>query len=291
MHTDKSRHNPEILERIRELQDDRLHGANWLSSQALSIMGLAIQKSKAMTVTELLNELNRIAASIKEARPSMASMSNYISQLLQQINLISREQEQVNYVKNISLTKVKEFITLARKATQKAAENAAVMIADQDTIITCSYSSTVCETFKIALEKIRRFNVIIAESRYNNVTYGEISAQQLKQHGIPITVIPDEDMKRHIEKTNKAFVGADTILMDGSLINGIPTYKLAQTAATAKIPLYSVCETAKFDMLNQHCKQPKLEPGFDLIPPNLITGIITEAGIIKPVDVINFSKC
>ncbi len=290
MQTDKSRHNPKILEKIRELEDDRLHGANWLSSQALNIMGLAIQESKAITVTGLLNELNKIAASITAARPSMTAISNYISQLLQQINLISQGQEQVNYVKNISLAKVRGFITLAGKATEKAAENAAMAIADQDTIITCSYSSTVCETFRIAMEKTAKFEVIITESRYNNVNYGEISAQQLKQHGIPISIIPDGDIKRYIKKTNKAFVGADTILIDGSLVNGIPTYKLARAATTAKIPLYSVCETAKFETFNQHRKQHELEPGFDLIPPKFIAGIITEAGIIKPVDIINFQR-
>lgn len=283
--------NPKILKKVNELKNDRLHGANWLSSHAINVMGLAMRESKAITAAELVNELNEIAAAITEARPSMTSIANYISQLLHQITLISQERKRMDDVKNSAQAKVKEFIKLVQEAPRKAAENAATMIADEDIIITCSYSSTVCKTFTISRERAEKFEVIIAESRCNDITYGEISAQQLKRHRIPTTVIPDKDINRYIEKTKKALVGADTILIDGSLINGSPTYKLAKAAATAKIPFYSVCETAKFDALNQHRKQPKLEPGFDLIPANLITGIITESGILKPRDVINFQGC
>lgn len=283
--------NPKNLKKVNELKNDRLHGANWLSSQAINVMGLAMRESRAITAAELVNELNEIAAAITEARPSMTSIANYISQLLHQITLISQEQKQMDDVKNSAQAKVKEFIKLVQEAPRKAAENAATMIADEDTLITCSYSSTVCKTFTISRERAKKIEVIIAESRCNDITYGEISAQQLKRHRIPTTVIPDKDINRYIEKTKKALVGADTILIDGSLINGTPTYKLAQAAATAKIPFYSVCETAKFDALNQHRKQPKLEPGFDLIPANLITGIITESGILKPRNVINFQGC
>jgi translation initiation factor 2B subunit (eIF-2B alpha/beta/delta family) len=63
---------------------------------------------------------------------------------------------------------------------------------------------------------------------------------------------------------------------------------MAQAAANSKVPLYSVCETSKFAVLPQNSTSHKLEPGFDLIPPNLITGIITEVGMIKPNEVSIF---
>lgn len=276
---------------MNELKSDKLHGANWLSIQAINIMGVALYESTAITVAELMNELQITAAAIIETRPNMTSIANYISQLLNQIALICQEHKQLDYIKNIAQSRINELVKFVQEATLKAAENAAKMITDQDTIITCSYSSTVCNIFKIAQTRAIRFEVIIAESRCNDITYGEISAEQFKQHQISVTVIPDEDLNSYANKANKSFVGADTILIDGSLINGTPTYKLAQAASMAKISLYSVCETAKFDVLNQHHNQPDLEPGFDLIPSNLITGIITEAGTIKPRDVINFKRC
>ena len=220
----------------------------------------------------------------------MTSISNYISQLLHQINANSPGQKQLNNIKNAAQSKVIELVKLIQEATLKAAQNGVTMINDQDTIITCSYSSTVCTTFKIARERAIKFEVLIAESKYNSTKYGEISAEQIRLYQIPVTVITDASIKQYINKANKALVGADTIGTDGTLVNGTPTYKLAQEAAVAKIPLYPICETAKFDVLAQHRKSFHLEPGFDLIPPYLVTGIITEAGIIKPNEVRNFKR-
>ncbi len=75
-------------------------------------------------------------------------------------------------------------------------------------------------------------------------------------------------------------MGADSVLRDGRLINGLPTYELA-LAAKGRLPFYVVCETLKFNP-RVSSMQVKLEEGFDLIPPELITGIITEAGTFKP---------
>ncbi len=282
--------NPNIREKINELKNDRLHGASWLSIQAIHIVGLAIQENSATTVSQFINEMETTATAIMNSRPSMASIANYISQLLYQINTSSRGQKQLNYIQSAAQSKVVELVKLMQEATLKAAQNGATMINDQDTIITCSYSSTVCATFKIAQERAIKFEVLVAESKYNSTKYGEISAEQIRLYQIPVTVITDASIKQYVNKANKALVGADTIGTDGSLVNGTPTYKLAQEAAVAKIPLYPICETAKFDVLAQRLKSFHLEPGFDLIPPYLVTGFITEAGIIKPNEVSNFKR-
>ncbi|GAH63360.1 unnamed protein product, partial [marine sediment metagenome] len=90
----------------------------------------------------------------------------------------------------------------------------------------------------------------------------------------------DIAIKDCITEVRKVLVGADSVLRDGSLINGLPTYELA-LAAKGKLPFYVVCETLKFNP-RVSSTQVKLEEGFDLTPPELITGIITEAGAFKP---------
>jgi ribose 1,5-bisphosphate isomerase len=230
------------------------------------------------------------ATAIIKARPSMISIANYILQLLSKVNAISQRKKHLSYIKNSAQLEVVEFIKHIQEATLKAAQNAAEIISDKDIIITCSYSSTVCTTFKIAMERALKFDVVIAESKYNSFYYGEISAEQMRQYQIPVIVIADTGIKQYVKKANKALVGADTICSDGSLVNGIPTFKLAKETAIAKIPLYSVCETAKFDFLYQRCKPLHLESGFDLTPPCLIAGIITEVGTIKPEEVSNFRR-
>ncbi len=94
-------------------------------------------------------------------------------------------------------------------------------------------------------------------------------------------IVPDGDIKQNMPRVGKVLVGADSILADGTLINGIPTYELASAARESDIPVYSVCETAKFNAQGQI----ELEEGFDRIPPDLVTGIITERGLIRPEEV------
>jgi translation initiation factor 2B subunit (eIF-2B alpha/beta/delta family) len=212
----------------------------------------------------------------------MIAISNYIARLIHDITLSSQDQQQVGSLKNFAQTRANELIMFSRQAAAKAAEHGAEIIVDRDTVMTCSYSSTVCQTFETAKMKGVQFNVIIAESQYKGKFYGKISAEQISQHRIPVTIVYDNDIHHQVAEATKAFVGADTILSDGSVINGIPTYKLARAASRANIPFYSVCETVKFDIRNRQDKQPGPEPGFVKTPPDMITGIITEAGIMKP---------
>src|SRR4030042_1684196 len=101
--------NPKIREKINELKNDRLHGANWLSIQAVHIVGLAIQENSATTVAQFMKEMETIATAIMKARPSMASIPNYISQLLYQINADSQGQKQINNIKNAAQYEVVEL--------------------------------------------------------------------------------------------------------------------------------------------------------------------------------------
>jgi translation initiation factor 2B subunit (eIF-2B alpha/beta/delta family) len=117
-----------------------------------------------------------------------------------------------------------------------------------------------------------------------------MTAEQLRAYGIPAEVIPDKAIKQYISKVGKALVGADSVLADGSLINGVPTYAVALAAKESQIPFYSLCETDKFDTRSYLGQPPELEEGFDRVPPHLITGIITEKGVVKPVEVMHYVK-
>jgi len=97
-------------------------------------------------------------------------------------------------------------------------------------------------------------------------------------------------IKYHVSKVDKALVGADSILADGSLINGTPTYAVALAAKDNQIPFYPLCEIAKFDVWSYLGQSTQLEEGFDRVPPHLITQIVTEEGVIKPSEVVDYIK-
>jgi len=283
--------NPEVAKQIEEIRQDRIHGASWLSRQAIGVMNLTVEKSEAKNVADFLEELKAVGRGLMEVRPAMASITNCVSHLIYQVSQQSEMERDLGSLKKLARSKGNELIENLEETFLKAAEQGARVIGKGDRLMTCSYSSTICQTFKVAKLAGKEFHVLVAESRSGSgQAYGEVTFEQLKAYGIPAEVIPDKNIKQYISKVKKALVGADSILADGSLINGTPTYAVASAAKESQIPFYSLCETLKFDARSYLGQQPELEEGFDRVPPHLVTGIITEEGIIKPSEIMDYIK-
>jgi translation initiation factor 2B subunit (eIF-2B alpha/beta/delta family) len=282
--------SPVVTQQIEEIRQDKIHGASWLSRQAIGVMNLAIEKSEAKNKADFLEELKAVGKGLMEASPSMASITNCVSRFVYQVSRKSEIKKDLGSLKKLAHSKGNELIKDVEETFFKAAEQGAEVIGEGDRLMTCSYSSTICQTFRLARLTGKGFQVLVAESRSGGKAYGEMTAEQLRAYGIPAEVIPDKAIKQYISKVGKALVGADSVLADGSLINGVPTYAVALAAKESQIPFYSLCETDKFDTRSYLGQPPELEEGFDRVPPHLITGIITEKGVVKPVEVMHYVK-
>jgi len=280
--------NSKVLEEINKLKSDYIHGASWLSLHTINTLILAVSESQVGTIADLVQEIEGIAKELTSARPGITPIANYANQFLHQIITRSQNENNLEALKSFAEIKGKELLKSATKAVSKAVEYACGIISDLDTVITCSYSSTVCQVLELAKQRETRFRVIAAESKFNDKAYGEITAEQLMKYQIPVEMIGDGQINLRISKADKALVGADSITADGYLINGKPTLLLAQAAKNKKIPFYVACESAKFTIRGYVTKPTELEPAFDRTPLNLLTGIITEKGTMQPSLVIAY---
>jgi len=271
----------EVARRIEKIKADRVHGASYLSRQALEVLKLVIEKDSG-TKEDFLEGLKNVGARLIKARPSMAPIANLVAHLLYQIFQVSKEKE-LDSLRDLAYSKTEELKRSSKLCLEKAATRGAETIEDSDRIMTCSYSSTIKEVFRIAHRGEKKVRVWILESKYKNRSYGKIMAEELCRQKIFARIVPDVAIKDCISEVRKVLVGADSVLRDGGLVNGMPTYELA-LSAKGKLPFYVVCETLKFNP-RVSSKQVKLEEGFDLTPPELITGIITEVGTFKPENV------
>jgi len=274
--------NSKVIKEITQLKNDDIHGASWLSLHALNTLILAVSESQAGTVADFVREIKEVALELTNARPSITPIVNYANRFLHQVITRSQNENNVKALKSFAESKGKELVKSATKAVSKAVEYACGIISDLDTILTCSYSSTVCQVLEVARQRETRFRVIAVESKFNDKVYGEITARQLMEHDIPVEIIPDQKINFRISKADKVLVGADSITADGYLINGKPTLQLAQAAKNKRIPFYVVCESSKFTIQGYITKSMELEPSFDKTPLNLVTGIITEKGTMLP---------
>lgn len=299
--------SPEIISLIDEIRNDKIHGASQLARQAVNVLKLAAERSQADSAEEFLLEQKEIGNKLMSARPAMAPLFNIIARLLDAISGKAAEVE-LDSVRHFAISKVDEVVNGSLQAVAQIAQFGSELIADGDKIMTHSYSSTVMAVLKAAFAKHRHIEVIATRSGPGRT--GERIAQELELYGIPVTFIDDAAMGLYISTVNKVVVGADRVCADGKVINGIGTYQLALTAEKANIPLYVLCETLKFDprltgnQVDLEEKEPsevvELErlppsvkvknPHFDITPLELITGIVTENGLLAPEEVTGYMK-
>ena len=296
--------NPEIINLIDEIKNDRTHGASQLARQAAGVLKVAAEQSQANNTQEFLLEQKEIGERLMSVRPAMAPVFNIVNRLLQAT--AEAQEMDLDSIKRLTISKAAEAVSGSSLAVAQTAEHVAALIADGDCIMTHSYSSTVVAALKQAFTKHRNIEVITTRSGPRRS--GERTARELGRYEIPITFIDDTAMGLYVSAVNKTVVGADRVCADGKVVNGIGTYQLALAAKRAGVPFYVLCETLKFDSrlkgdaVDLEEKEPSevLEPErfprqvkaknpyFDITPPELITGIVTENGLLAPKEVISY---
>jgi translation initiation factor 2B subunit (eIF-2B alpha/beta/delta family) len=280
----------QLSDKIQEIELDRSSGASQLARKALGVLRFFAQTSRKETCRDFMEDFKKVGIRLFEAKPNMAPVQNLVAQIVYEV--VTLEECDLVVVRNFAVSRIEELCKESELAVKKSAEWGADIIADSDYLATCSYSSTVCETLKVAKQQGKSFKVFVAESRTddNKFQYGRILAKFLKSIKIPVEVFSDDEIYRYVPKTKYVLVGADSLFCDGSIINGAPTYKIALKAKECGIPFYSVCETTKANTLSYLGKNSELKEGFELVPSNLITEIITEKGILDTNEIVAIMK-
>jgi methylthioribose-1-phosphate isomerase len=137
-----------------------------------------------------------------------------------------------------------------------------------------------------------------------------LTAWELQQQGVPVTLICDSMAAQVMQQglVQAVIVGADRIAANGDVANKIGTYGLAVLAQHHRIPFFVAAPSSTFDLeladgsgIPIEQRSPSevsrwggvptapLEvaihnPAFDVTPAHLVTALITERGVIDPVD-------
>jgi methylthioribose-1-phosphate isomerase len=137
-----------------------------------------------------------------------------------------------------------------------------------------------------------------------------LTAWELQRRGVPVTLICD-NMAAQVMKEGRVqsvIVGADRIAANGDTANKIGTYGVALLAKAHGLPFYVAAPSSTFDLSLPDGSGIPIEqrdpsevtrgfgpstapdgidvynPAFDVTPADLIAGIITERGVIRPVN-------
>lgn len=274
-----------VRKSLNSLKKDGAHGAGWLTGQAIEIIKLAVSESKARSPVKLAEELNNIVDELIKARPGMVSIANYATRFREELKIVVAQSKTTEGFKKKCATIATILTKHHEKSSLGEARNAAKIILNRSIVMTCSYSSAVCRTLELAKKKGTDFKVLVVESKSNGISYGNMTVSNLKRSKISAKLVPDDHIRWHASRADVVLLGADTISLHGWMLNGTPSFELIRIAGRRNIPVYIVCELSKFDVQGILTGLREPEPGFDIIPLDLVTGIVTESAMSKPDDI------
>ena len=274
---------------VETITADRSHGSATLSYRALEVLrdraGWMVDQGEDPEIA--WNTLCVLARRLLDARPSMAALRNRINRTMHAC-LDEPSAHAVEHEAGVGIAR-------AYAADERTARQAAGYIAGRR-VFTLSRSGTV-------LAALRRADppppmLVVAASQPGGE--GVAVAEELAREGYNVLLVPDTALPQVFEgeMVDVVLIGADTVLASGRVVNKVGTHLAALAARSHRIPFYVASATDKVstssavpledaDADDLYAGPAPLEifnPLFDVTPGKLLSGIITEDGVLAPVD-------
>ena len=189
------------------------------------------------------------------------------------------------------------------------AEGARIMTHCNAGALATAGHGTALGVIRSARDAGKRISVIANETR-PYLQGARLTAWEMVQENIPVTLVTD-NMAGYLMQQGRVdviVVGADRIAVNGDTANKIGTYTLAVLAARHRIPFYVAAPLSTIDVAIADGNGIPIEerdaaevtgfrgkrwapegvsvfnPAFDVTPAALITGIVTEKGVVNRPD-------
>jgi methylthioribose-1-phosphate isomerase len=306
----------------RAIKDMVVRGAPAIGAAAAFGMALAGYESRADSTSDLLNDLRAASRTLKAARPTAVNLAWAVDRIL---SAVENKDGGAEELRQLILDAAQRIADEDVEINKRMAEHGARLINDGDTIIHhCNTGAlatvdwgTALGVIRTAHEQGKRIHVLVDETR-PRLQGARLTAWELDQYGIPYELISD-NMSGYFLKAGKAqkvFFGADRVAANGDVANKIGTYMLALAAHDNGVPAYSVVPTSTVDLSLEHGDLIPIEErdpqevlgiqfegervapieaearniAFDVTPNRLLTGIVTENGVVYPPFEINLKK-
>jgi len=309
----------QIADAIREMV---VRGAPAIGATAAFGLALAAYRSNAPDATALRLELKQAAETLHEARPTAANLD----WALQRVLKAAMEVQGNPYdLRSAVLDEAQRIADEDVEVNMRMARHGAALINDGDTVIHhCNTGAlatvdwgTALGVIRMAFEQGKRVHVLVDETR-PRLQGARLTAWELQQYGIPYEVISDSAAGYFLRsgQVNKVLFGGDRMAGNGDVANKIGTYMLALAADDNDVPAYCVVPTSTIDLSLANGSQISIEerdpdevlnlqvggqpvapsgasartPAFDVTPHHLLSGIVTEKGVIYPPYEFNLRK-
>ncbi len=278
-------------------------GGPWMA--ALQAMVMTAYQVQDCPIEEARLKLQDAAYTVTHARPTTSErMVSYIQEALDfAVAMLETGQDVGPETEAYALK-----ITEARyQVSRSIAEYAVDMLPDEVTILTQCFAETLISyVLLVCKERGKNVSLICPETR-PYLQGARLTASVAYDMGIPVKVITD-NMPGYMlsQGIPDVFIcAADVITLDGHVINKVGTYQIALAAYDNNIPFFVVgtpaADNPTVDTVNIELRDPQevvhamgvrtamegvegYYPAFDITPPKLVSGVVTQKGVLSPFD-------
>lgn len=308
----------------RAIRDMVVRGAPAIGATAAFGLALAGYESEADSTAALLDDLRAASQALKAARPTAVNLAWAVDRVMWTAEKL-KDERSPDELRQLLRDAAQRIADEDVEINKRMAEHGAKLIDDGDTIIHhCNTGALAAVDWGTALGVIRtahqqgkHIHILVDETR-PRLQGARLTAWELDQYGIPYEIISDNTAGYFLKagKAQKVFFGADRVAANGDVANKIGTYMLALAAHDNEVPVYSVVPTSTVDLSLEHgdlipieerdpeevlgiqlhgervapIEAQALNIAFDVTPNRLLTGIVTENGVVYPPFEVNLRK-
>ncbi|MEI6437958.1 MAG: S-methyl-5-thioribose-1-phosphate isomerase [Candidatus Omnitrophota bacterium] len=307
-----------LWQAIREL---KVRGAPALGIAAAYGVLLGVRHFKGESTPQFARHVCDLCDYIGRSRPTAVNLFNALTQM--RLLVLYNPDKPVAILKAVLEAEAHAIYEEDRSVCRTMGRHGAALIKSGMTCMTvCNAGAlatadygTALGVFYAAKEAGKSFSVYSLETR-PLLQGSRLTAWELMRNKVDVTTICD-NMAASVMRNQKVdviFTGADRIAANGDAANKIGTYMLAVLAKHHGIPFYIVAPRSTFDLKIKSGKQIPIEerspeevthfglrptapkgvkvfnPAFDVTPHELITGIVTEYGVIRGPYARNIAK-
>jgi methylthioribose-1-phosphate isomerase len=297
----------QVADAIRNLV---VRGAPAIGVSGAFGLALAALQSNSETKEDLLLDLQEAKKILFETRPTAVNLAWGLDQIM----TVAQTGNSVEEIRSRVIAESNKMADMDIEINKTMGKFGAVLFENNDTIMThCNAGALATVAYGTALGVIRAAkdsgkNVKVIATETRPIQQGSrLTAFELKHDGFDVSLIPDTAVGYSMVNglVDKVIVGADRIVRTGHVFNKIGTFQVATMAKQHGIPFYVAAPLSTFDMktdakdviiemrkgvevtgIGDKQTAPDginvINPAFDMTPPELISGIITEKGVVKP---------
>ncbi len=295
---------------IRQL---KIRGAPAIGVAAAFAVLLAVRDQSIASRKEFEKELNSAMEFLSQTRPTAINLFSALTRM--KGAYLSAGRADLAFIRDRLLSEARAIQEEDKEACRKIGQYGAGLIAPGSSVLTHCNTGTLATAGEGTAQSVittaarqNRIARVFADETRPLFQGARLTAWELLKKNIDVTLITDSTAAYLMQqrKIDLVLVGADRIAANGDTANKIGTYSLAVLAERHAIPFYVAAPRSTIDRMTKTGGDIPVEqrderevthvagiriaaegvkvyaPAFDVTPHQLISAIITDAGVIRP---------